>query len=99
MPDNPRCAINLLERFWPKNNRDKTCIFFSSNTEPELQTRIQQVLAVLAIRQYEKYLGMSTFVGREKKVSSISRSECGKNYRVGKRSFYHKLVGKSLLNQ
>ena len=69
MPDNPRCAINLRERFWPKNNRDKTCIFFSSNTKPELQTRIQQVLAVPAIRQYEKYLGMSAFVGREKKVS------------------------------
>ncbi|XP_065629271.1 uncharacterized protein LOC136067407 [Quercus suber] len=45
-----------------KINRDKTCIFFSSNTEPMLQTRIQQVLAVPAIRQYEKYLGMPAFV-------------------------------------
>ena len=54
-----------------KIKRDKTCIFFSSNTEPELQTRIQQVLAVLAIRQFEKYLGMPAFVGRAKKQSFI----------------------------
>ena len=53
-----------------KIKRDKTCIFFSSNTEPELQTRIQQVLA-LAIRQFEKYLGMPAFVGRAKKQSFI----------------------------
>ena len=54
-----------------KINKDKTCIFFSSNTEPELQTCIQQVLAVPAIRQYEKYLGMPAFVGRAKKQSFI----------------------------
>ena len=54
-----------------KINRDKTCIFFSSNTEPELQTNIQHVLAIPAIRQYEKYLGMPAFVGRAKKQSFI----------------------------
>ena len=54
-----------------KINRDKTCIFVTSNTEPELQTRIQQVLVVPAIRQYEKYLGMPAFVGRAKKQSFI----------------------------
>ena len=54
-----------------KIKRDKTCIFFSSNTKPELQTRIQQVLVVLAIRQFEKYLGMPAFVGKAKKQSFI----------------------------
>ena len=54
-----------------KINRDKTCIFFTSNTKPELQTRIQQVLVVPAIGQYEKYLGMPAFVGRAKKQSFI----------------------------
>ena len=54
-----------------KINKDKTCIFFSSNTEPELQTCIQQVLAVPGIRQYKKYLGMPAFVGRAQKQSFI----------------------------
>ena len=83
-----------------KINKDKTCIFFSSNTEPELQTCIQQVLAVPAIRQYEKYLGMPAFVGRAKKQSFIYIKESVEKITgVGRRSFHHKLVGKSLLNQ
>ena len=65
-------VLSFYEKgFGQKINRDKTCIFFSSNTEPELQTRIQQVLVVPAIRQYEKYLGMPAFVGRAKKQSFI----------------------------
>ena len=52
-------------------NRVKTCIFFSSNIELDLQTHIQHVLVVPAIRQYEKYLGLPAFVGRAKKQSFI----------------------------
>ena len=83
-----------------KINRDKTCIFFTSNTKPELQTRIQQVLVVLAIGQYEKYLGMPAFVGRAKKQSFIYIKErVWKKLQGWKEKIYHKLVGKSLLNQ
>ena len=39
----------------------------SSNTQHDLQARIQQFLGVPTIRQYEKYLGLSAFVGRAKK--------------------------------
>ena len=50
-----------------KINRDKTNIFFSSNTSPQVQTSIQQLLGVSTIYQYEKYLGLPALVGRAKK--------------------------------
>ena len=53
-----------------KINQEKTNIFFSSNTFHEVQVRIQQVLGVPSIRQFEKYLGLPTLMGRAKKQSS-----------------------------
>ena len=50
-----------------KINREKTNIFFSSNTPQEVRVRIQQVLGVPSICQFEKYLGLPTLVGRAKK--------------------------------
>ena len=58
-----------------KINRDKTNIFFSFNTPPGDQIAIQQLLGVLAIRQYEKYLGLLALVGRAKKQSFIYLKE------------------------
>lgn len=46
-----------------KINIDKTNIFFSSNTQHDLQVQIQHLLGVLTIRQYEKYLGLLALVG------------------------------------
>ena len=54
-----------------KINKDKTNLFFSSNTDPGLQIRIQQILGVPSIRNYEKYLGPLALVGLEKKQSFI----------------------------
>ena len=54
-----------------KINREKTNIFFSSNTIHQTQTRIQQLLGILAIKQYEKYLGLHALVGQAKKRSFI----------------------------
>ena len=48
-------------------NREKTNIFFSSNTIQQTQTRIQQLMGILAIRLYEKYLGLPALVGWAKK--------------------------------
>ena len=58
-----------------KINREKTNIFFSSNTYHQTQSRIQQLLGVPAIRQYEKYLGLLALVGRGKKRSFIYLKE------------------------
>ena len=54
-----------------KINREKTNIFFSSTTSHQTQTRIQQLLGVPAISQYEKYLGLPALVGWAKKRSFI----------------------------
>ena len=50
-------------------NRGKTQLFFSTNTEEHIRNRILDLLGVLAISQYEKYLGLPSFVGRAKKQS------------------------------
>ena len=54
-----------------KINHEKTNIFFSSNTPHEVQVWIQQILGVLSIHQFEKYLGFPALVGRAKKQSFI----------------------------
>ena len=58
-----------------KINREKTNIFFSSNTLPQVQSNIQQLVGVPAIRQYEKYLGLPALVGRAKKQSFVYLKE------------------------
>ena len=64
--------LAIYERgFGQKINRDKTNIFFSSNTPPDMKDRIQAILGVPAICQYEQYLGLQAFVGRAKKQSFI----------------------------
>ena len=47
-----------------KLNRDKNTLFFS-----EIQDSIKDLLSVLEIKQYEKYLGLPSFVGRKRKAS------------------------------
>lgn len=43
-------------------NGDKTQVFFSSNTTQETEENIKGVLGVSVISQYEKYLGLPSFV-------------------------------------
>nr|XP_023887877.1 uncharacterized protein LOC112000001 [Quercus suber] len=50
-------------------NRGKTQLFFSPNTDPHLQEEIKTLLGVAATTNYEKYLGLPSFVGKGKKQS------------------------------
>ena len=50
-------------------NRDKTTLFFSKSTTPDMQESINQALGVPVVQQYEKYLGLPFFIGRNKKES------------------------------
>ena len=50
-------------------NRNKTIIFFSKSTPVDTQTTIQNILGVTVVRQYEKYFGLPSLVGRNKKES------------------------------
>ena len=50
-------------------NRGKTQLFFSRNTETVMQEEIKNLLGVATTTNYEKYLGLPSFVGRGKKQS------------------------------
>ncbi len=47
-------------------NRDKTTIFFSKATPTGTQEAIKDALAVPIIKQYERYLGLPSFVGKNR---------------------------------
>ena len=50
-------------------NSNKTTLFFSQNVLGSVKESIQNLLGVLEIKEYEKYLGLPTMVGRNKKAS------------------------------
>ena len=50
-------------------NRAKTSLFFSSNTSKEIQEEIKNRFGAQVIRQHEKYLGLQSLVGRNKRIS------------------------------
>ena len=56
-------------------NRLKTTIFFSKSTPQANQDSILSMLGVPAIKQYEKYLGLPSFVGRAKYSSFAQINE------------------------
>ena len=62
--------------FGQKLNWNKTGIFFSKATPPNILDQIKTVLSVQEIEQYERYLGLPSLVGKKKKASLlISRKE------------------------
>ena len=61
--------LNLYEAIsGQKINTNKTSLFFSSNTIIETQELIKQALGVETVLEYEKYLGLPSIVGRNKKA-------------------------------
>ena len=49
-------------------SKEKTTLFFSRNTDAQTQDAIKEALNVPTIQHYEKYLGLPSFIGREKKT-------------------------------
>ena len=59
-------------------NKNKTTLFFSKNTDVQIQEAIKLSLQVPAIQHYEKYLGLPPLLGVERKHVSLSlRKEFG----------------------
>ena len=52
-----------------KLNQDNTTICFSKNVEEDTKNAIQANLSIPEIKEFEKYLGMPSFVGRNKQAS------------------------------
>ena len=62
--------LNLYEdASGQKVNTDKTSLFFSSNAGFETQESIKQALGAETVPEYEKYLGLPSIVGRNKKAA------------------------------
>ena len=49
-------------------NKEKTTLFFSKNIDAQTQDVIKEALNVPTIQYYEKYLGLPSFIGKEKKA-------------------------------
>ena len=77
-------------------NFDKTTAFFSRNTFEEIQEELKVMLGMPAIKSYEKYLGLPSFVGRQKKKLALitSRSGFGPVCKGGRRNYSLKPVRK-----
>ena len=52
-----------------KINSDKTTLFFTNNTLNATKEEIKNLLGVAEIKEYERYFGLPTVVGRKKKAS------------------------------
>ena len=52
-------------------NRDKTMQFFSKSTSQGVQDAIKDAPGVLVVQQYEKYLGLPSFIGRRRRKALI----------------------------
>ena len=50
-----------------KINVDKSSIFFSNNTSPELKVEILEVMGLMQDSKHNKYLGLPSFIGKSKK--------------------------------
>ena len=76
-------------------NRNKTTIFFSKLTSKEKREYIKQVLGVPEIKQYEKYLGLPSFVGEKKPALNSLRKRFGGSCKGGRKNYYPRLGERS----
>ena len=62
--------VNILNRYeeasGQKINTDKSLIFFSPNTPQELRENILNILSPMQNSKHNKYLGLSSIIGRSK---------------------------------
>ena len=56
-------------------NQEKTTLFFGKNTNDQTQEAIKVSLRVPTIQHYEKYLGLPSFIGRNKKTCLVTMKE------------------------
>ena len=65
----------------------KTSLFFSGNTPREVQEEIKNRFGAQIIKQHEKYLGLLSLVGRNKRTTfNAIKEKLGKMLAVGKKN-------------
>ena len=71
--------------------KNKTTIFFGKSTSEDRRNEIKDALGIMEIKQYEKYMGLLSFVGRKRKAALItSKRRFGRNYKGGRKNFCHR---------
>ena len=77
-------------------NKEKTTIFFSRNTYEHIQEDIKISLNVPSIQHYEKYLGLPSFVCRNKMACFTQiKDQIWARMQVGRKSSCPKLESRS----
>ena len=71
--DECRRVLDILKDYeeasGQKINKTKTALFFSKAIDAAIKNNIKDAWGVQEIMQYEKYLGLPSFVRKEKKAS------------------------------
>ena len=67
--ENIQLMKNLMIIYIVLFNKAKTTVFFSKSTKEDRRDSIKNTLGVTEIRHYEKYLGLPSLVGKNKKSS------------------------------
>ena len=74
-----------------KINKEKSAIMFSKNTNSTVRSDIKHVIGLHTEMEHEKCLGLySTSVDPRKKLSNISMTEYGIEFKAGRRNCCHK---------
>lgn len=80
-------------------NRTKTTLFFSKSTTADRQTMIKDMIGVIVVYQYEKYLVSPPLsVETRKRTSHTSNNRYERNYKVGRLNFCLRQAKKFWLN-
>ena len=72
-------------------NKEKTTLYFNRNTNEVTQEAIKVALDVPAIRHYEKYLCLPSFVGR-------NRTACFTQIKKKNMGSYARMEGKAVIS-
>ena len=80
--------------FGQQLNRAKTSLFFNINTSREIQEEIKNRFRAQVIRQHEKYLGLPSLVGRNKRISFNTIKEKLSKKLVGWKEIFLSKAGK-----
>ena len=78
-------------------NRQKTSLFFSPNTAVEIQEDIKQRFGADIIHQHEKYLGLPSLVGRNKRNTFQQLKEQVANKLAGWKEKFLSMAGREVL--
>ena len=78
-----------------KINNGKTTLLFGKSVSLLSKNAIKNLLGVLEIKEYERYLGLPVVVGKNRRASlNYIQERFGVSFRGGRKNYFPKRVGK-----